>query len=171
MSPRRWLPLALVVVAASRCLCVLPQLGIGDECRKSTDCLSGLVCVLLDEENPAGEAVCMPPLKLDRTSCSDDDECTRAGLPVDAYCTAGGHCACDLEEMTTLSCDTNEFPGRFACGCVSADEGDVGDECGHPEECATLACSVDEGRCIEECTTDDDCGGLLPHCVGGTCSE
>ena len=172
MTPRVAVPVLLVAVLVTcRCL-VLPPVGIGDACRASDTCSSGLVCVLMDEDDPESDMVCMPPLSFDRTTCNEDVDCWTEGMPVDATCTAGRHCACDaLTDGAQLSCTTGYAPGRFACACVSLDQTPAGQDCEHPEECASLICKAADGTCVEACESDDDCGGLTPRCDGGQCVE
>lgn len=171
MIPRRALPLLLAVLATSRCFCLLlPQGGLGERCSASTDCYLGLVCVLMDEDNPDSNHVCMPPVSFDVTSCDIDADCEHEGMPIEAWCTPEQRCTCEsLMDNAQLSCEAGTTPGRFACACVSVDQGAAGDSCGHPEECETLMC--DGERCLEQCDSNDDCGGPFTACAEGDCVE
>lgn len=172
MSARRLLPVLMLALAGSRCLCILPQEGIGRACERSNQCYSGLVCVLMEEDVPEGDRVCMPPVSFDRTDCNDAADCVRLGMPVDTRCTPEGHCACDTGGiLEQLSCSYDEVPGRFSCGCVKLERVGLEQECGHPEQCESQICLVEGDLCAEQCTTDDDCNVAIPVCEDGTCVE
>lgn len=161
----------LLALVCGRCVCGLDANGVGNPCQKSTECYSGLVCVHLDEDDLNTDTVCMVDVAFDKTTCTTDDDCQKAGLPVDAFCTAG-LCSCeDLVEDPDNQpvCGLDAIFGRFACGCVRAAAGAVDDACEHPEQCASLICR--DGACAERCAEDNDCGGLSTTCEGdGTCS-
>lgn len=157
------LPPLLGALLLGHCVCVFPPVGIGDPCDESKDCVSGLVCVLLDEDDADGATVCMPALGFDKTSCASDVDCMYEGMPTESFCTPEGHCACDdFTDNAQLSCYSPEVPGRFSCSCVTSDVLSVGESCMHPEECASFTCKG--GECSATCDAHDDCGGLTTNC-------
>jgi len=158
------LRLAAIVVAllTGRCVCGFDVNGVGNDCDETTDCYTALVCVHLNEDDLDSPTVCMPEVQFDKSECTSDEDCAHLGMPVDAFC-AEGFCSC--EELVALerpACPTGHVPGRFACGCVSLDLGEPGDECFHPEECVSNTCKG--GECSDTCDAHADCGGGLTTC-------
>lgn len=134
--------------------CRIPQGGTEGlceqvECRRSSDCAAGSVCV---------DAVC-------EQACDANADCG-AGF----VCNNNGYCETDpnVECRTTAECAANEICNNGACQ----------EACGCNQDCPTdQVCDMDTGTCEDlaqpepaaECETTCDCPSGQA-CVDGTCS-
>lgn len=164
---------ALLLLCTGLGACVLAEIGIGDDCDISADCVSDLVCVLLDEAKPDGDTVCMPMLEIDAPrECTADADCATAGFPVDAVCDAEGRCACRGEGFDCSG--TSTVVGEHTCRCLPllADgRGECEDDNQCPFACAAGSCT--DGAPGSPCDTESDCQGepgLESACVDGSCT-
>lgn len=170
-SSRAQLALAIVATVLVS-TCVLPGIGIGRECTTTSDCSSPNVCVLLDETDPASDAVCLPMLELPSPQdCFADEDCPVAGWPVDATC-ADGRCACSGAKFDATSCPgLDDVIGVHSCRCVPGDLA-PDDVCEDDNQCITGFCGA--GECTtgfdgEACDADDDCISTNRTCDAGVC--
>lgn len=159
MTLHRSLAVALAL-SALLANCVLPGVGVGAPCAKTSECLSENVCVLLDETDPESDAVCLPMLELPSPqACFADEDCPAALWPVDASCNDEGRCTC--EDFDASSCpNTDDVIGEHTCRCLPLAFG--GDDCEDDNQCIdTLICgngTCTDGFSGDPCDSDADCG-------------
>ena len=125
-----------VVFCASAC--VLSKTGVGDPCESSATCFDDSVCVLLDEEAPDGESVCMPMRAIDEpVPCTSADECFVAGYPIDATC--NGTCSCVTAEISCPS--STDVVAGIDCRCLPGGLR-LGDDQLHHGRCVEITVAV-----------------------------
>lgn len=130
-------------------------LGVdGEDCRTSSDCVSGLYC---RSTQTAGVGVCSKPA-LVGDACSGVGECA-AGLTCLGQCLAlpSAGTACVMGR-----CDASSFCVQGADGGVCQSRGPVGLKCGSDAQCAMgLVCDAKLGLCTPALVTEP----------GGACSD
>ena len=125
LFPRaRALVLGVALASTAACYpgCDQPT-GIGEPCDVTVataatgvvvPCAPTLACVPLDPDDDASTTVCLLPLELDTTSCSTDDDCLRAGFPIDSFCnTDVRECNCDFPSAWCYVGDVVDVEGCF----------------------------------------------------------
>ena len=116
------LGMALAGTAACYPGCDQP-FGIGESCEISVataatgpvlSCAQTLACVPLDPNDTESGNVCLLPLELETTACDTDEDCVRAGFPIDSFCnTEVRTCNCDFPNTWCYAGDVVDVEGCF----------------------------------------------------------